>query len=667
MFASVQTGHWVATSSGSCSFGADPTVRLWDLTSQNPGSNSIVLRGHKRPVTGLVFTSDSTGLVTGGDGSGVTGCDSDADCLAWDLSKTSKEPVVLRNRGVPVAIDPSGQFLITQRGELTTHLSALSDSNDRTLDLNGLLVGLSSDNRFVVTASIGMMENQEKWLRGEFTSQIRVWDLAGIKDVRNAPILRGHEGTLVSGSSVVFSPDNGLLVTGSEDKTVRLWNLNSMPGSIHSAPVLLGDPAKQQFMESDGRWLVTSTRGSGLLVYDLATEDPAARPLSLGDQEGEVRRTAIGSSHHWLVTLNAEGRVQRWNMKSGNSSSQLQTFPDKATSIGISRDERWLAVGYDSGTTRIWDLALASPTASPQKTLFQRTAPSGGGRPSIEAIFFSADNKWLITRGSSQANRLWNLSTATSSNASELGEIDNIAISPDGRWLAFSLFRSIKLWDLSNGNPPSTARPLKDADVPLAFSSDSRWLFTGKEGWGSLLWDLKSPERSLTLPNENPGRVVSALFSPDVNWVVARGNGDAVWLWRMNDLTSQPHLLQGDSLGVNSVDISANSRWLAIGSFPNHRLYDLRNPTGTAIIFTADPLASEVIGFSREPSETRWLIMGSDLASQSAPIELWSLRFNDLADTACRTAGRNLTAEEWKNYFPGEPYRRTCPGLPAGQ
>ena len=33
---------------------------------------------------------------------------------------------------------------------------------------------------------------------------------------------------------------------------------------------------------------------------------------------------------------------------------------------------------------------------------------------------------------------------------------------------------------------------------------------------------------------------------------------------------------------------------------------------------------------------------------------------------ACTIAGRNLSREEWKEYFPGRAYEVTCPQWPAG-
>lgn len=35
-------------------------------------------------------------------------------------------------------------------------------------------------------------------------------------------------------------------------------------------------------------------------------------------------------------------------------------------------------------------------------------------------------------------------------------------------------------------------------------------------------------------------------------------------------------------------------------------------------------------------------------------------------DVACRTAGRNLTHQEWRRFFPNADYRETCPGAKGG-
>jgi len=59
--------------------------------------------------------------------------------------------------------------------------------------------------------------------------------------------------------------------------------------------------------------------------------------------------------------------------------------------------------------------------------------------------------------------------------------------------------------------------------------------------------------------------------------------------------------------------------------------------------------------------DTHWLVTDSD----DNTARLWTLWLDELIEIACRTAGRNLTGDEWEQYFRGEEYRQTCPDLPA--
>ncbi len=44
---------------------------------------------------------------------------------------------------------------------------------------------------------------------------------------------------------------------------------------------------------------------------------------------------------------------------------------------------------------------------------------------------------------------------------------------------------------------------------------------------------------------------------------------------------------------------------------------------------------------------------------------LWLWRSGDLRDQACARLTRNLSHDEWKRWFPKQPYRQICPNLPA--
>jgi WD40 repeat protein len=50
-----------------------------------------------------------------------------------------------------------------------------------------------------------------------------MWDLLAANPETTEVVLRGHQATVIS---MAVSPDNRWLVTGSSDKTVRIWDLS---------------------------------------------------------------------------------------------------------------------------------------------------------------------------------------------------------------------------------------------------------------------------------------------------------------------------------------------------------------------------------------------------------------------------------------------------------
>ncbi len=52
-------------------------------------------------------------------------------------------------------------------------------------------------------------------------------------------------------------------------------------------------------------------------------------------------------------------------------------------------------------------------------------------------------------------------------------------------------------------------------------------------------------------------------------------------------------------------------------------------------------------------------------ASSDKTARVWLLRPEDLMGEAGSRLTRNLTYQEWQQYLPDEPYRKTCPNLPV--
>jgi WD40 repeat protein len=198
-----------------------------------------------------------------------------------------------------------------------------------------------------------------------------------------------------------------------------------------------------------------------------------------------------------------------------------------------------------------------------------------------------------------------------------------VAFSPDSRWVATGSWdRTARLWDLKARDPAAQPVVLEGHDgsvTAVAFSPDNRWVVTGSEDHTARLWDLKAadPAAKPVVLEGHKGKITAVVFSPDNRWVVTGGGDYTARLWdlKATDFAAQPVLLKGHNGSLTAVAFSPDNRWVVSSSWD-----------GTA--------------------------------------RLWLLHIEDLLALAGRTAGRNLSNDEWHTFLPGQPYLEVFPGLP---
>ena len=113
---------------------------------------------------------------------------------------------------------------------------------------------------------------------------------------------------------------------------------------------------------------------------------------------------------------------------------------------------------------------------------------------------------------------------------------------------------------------------------------------------------------------------------------------------------------------VQAVTFSPDGQWIAAGSG------DFTIDAGSVQVWEA-ATGRDICRMEHEDQvndvvfspDGRWIASGS----RDGTARVWPLRMEDLIAEACARLSTNLTREEWKQYIPGEPYRKTCPNLPV--
>jgi WD40 repeat protein/V8-like Glu-specific endopeptidase len=191
---------------------SDKTARIWDAKS---GAELKVLRGHEGSVESIAISDDGARVVTGS---------ADKTVRVWDARSGAELKVLIGHEGtiVQVAFVGDGSRIVTASSDNTVRLwNARSGAElEMVRGVGGNFVAFSADGTRMVTAA-------DKTAR--------------VLDARSGAVLavlRGHENEV---TSVAISRDGTRIVTGSSDKTARIWEA---PRALPTGSALVDEAAK---------------------------------------------------------------------------------------------------------------------------------------------------------------------------------------------------------------------------------------------------------------------------------------------------------------------------------------------------------------------------------------------------------------------------------------
>jgi hypothetical protein len=142
--------------------------------------------------------------------------------------------------------------------------------------------------------------------------------------------LSGHTGAVIS---VTFSQDGKQIVTGSEDKTAKVWNsttgqerltLNGHIGTVYSTE-----------FSQDGKQIVTGSEDKTAKIWDAAT---GRCPHILQGHAGEINSCEFSCDSKFIVTASADHTARVWDTQTGSTLITLLGHTSYVNSAAFSPD-----------------------------------------------------------------------------------------------------------------------------------------------------------------------------------------------------------------------------------------------------------------------------------------------------------------------------------------
>jgi WD40 repeat protein/uncharacterized caspase-like protein len=362
--------------------GADKTIKIWDAES---GRLLLTLKGHEGGVYAVTVSSDGKRIVSGGNDNAIRVWDAESGRLLQTFTGHGDyvSAVVMSPDGrrivsgsgdhsIKVWDAENGAVLHTLAGYAEwVHAVAVSPDGGRVVStgfgvklwdaqsghiLHQRVTGIDAialkrnSPRYAVAA---MSPDGRRIIWGGLNggSIINVWD-AENSAVAGAGALKGHTGPLLA---LAVSTDGHRIVSGSADKTIKVWDAES-----DTELRTLTDPAGPVHavaMSPDGRRIVSGSDDHTIKVWD--TESGAVLRTLAGHAD-PVLALAFSPDGRRIVSGSADKTIKVWDAESGAELRTLTGHLGSVDAIAVSPDGRRIVSSSRDGSIRSWDLETGS-------------------------------------------------------------------------------------------------------------------------------------------------------------------------------------------------------------------------------------------------------------------------------------------------------------------
>lgn len=245
---------------------------------------------------------------------------------------------------------------------------------------------------------------------------------------------RPHVGEV---KCLAFSPDGRFLASGSDDKTIRLWN--PLTGEGMATYTGHGDLVRALHWNGEGL-LVSSSKDGTVRLWNTRT---GSAVRSFSGHSGYVRSAAISPDGSRVYSCGDDKTLRVYDAASGETLRTVRDFSEPQNSLVLSPSGDRLAVVGDDKALRVYDTATF-------RQIFQKASIHGGWI-------------WMVT---------W---------------------SPDGALLATaSEDKTVKIWSAEDGSPVSTYNGFTSAVNTVAFSPDGTRIAAGDDEKKVTLWNPRT-------------------------------------------------------------------------------------------------------------------------------------------------------------------------------